>query len=163
MNTMQVGLKVNIKDTYSLGKQDCKANYDAKKKAEEENKNNTPSTPNVPDYVQPGTITTDPTGNDGTINDVINKSNGEDTNKDVPTPSPIPGPTEPSTPDTPSTPSENPSYAPIVDDPILPNSDTIYFDEDDIISQLDAMDSYADDLSITPVEEENTDSVVKTR
>lgn len=153
----------SIKDTYSLGKQDGKANYDAKKKAEEENKNNTPSTPNVPDYVQPGTITTDPTGNDGTISDVINKSNGEDTNKDVPTPSPIPGPTEPSTPDTPSTPSENPSYAPIVDDPILPNSDTIYFDEDDIISQLDAMDSYADDLSITPVEEENTDSIVKTR
>lgn len=160
----------SIKNSYNYAKQDGKNYYETKKKVEEENKNNTPSNPSTPDYVQPGTITTDPTGNNGTIDDVINKGNSEDSNKDVPTPEPVITPqptTEPTTPDTPSTPSEtpNPSYAPIVDDPILPNNtNPTYFDEDELIKQFEQQSSYSEDLqAMDSVDQVVEESVQKTR
>lgn len=148
-----------VKDTYSTAKADGKTFYETTKAAEKENNKPTP-TPDIPDYVQPGTITTDPTGNEGTVEDVINKGNSEDPNKDVPTPEPTVTPN----PEISEQPAETPepSYAPIVDDPAPSNDGTIYFDEDDIIKQLDAMETYANDLQDDSVQQENTEGIAKT-
>ena len=152
-----------IRSAYSQGKSDGQADY--QKRMQEANK--------VPDYVQPGTITTDPTGNNGTIDDVINKGNSEDSNKDVPTPEPVITPqptTEPTvepTPDVTPTPDVNPTptpdYAPIVDGNITPPNAT-YFDEDELIKQFEQQSSYSEDLqAMDSVDQVVEESVQKTR
>lgn len=158
-----------IRSAYSQGKSDGQASF--QKRMQEATK--------TPDYVQPGTITTDPTGNSGTIDDVINKGNSENPNKDVPTPEPVITPqptteptveptidptTEPTIEPTPDVnPTPTPDYAPIVDGDITPPSAT-YFDEDELIKQFEQQSSYSEDLqAMDNVDQAVEESVQKTR
>lgn len=131
----------NVREVYALGKQDGINNYEIKKQVEKENAENAKptATPNVPDYVIPGSVTTDPSGNEGTVEDVINKSNSEDSNKDVVIPQPVPDPlpTTPPAPESTPEPTTPSDYSPIVDTPsdTIP-SGPIYWDEDQILEQF---------------------------
>lgn len=131
-----------ISSAYSKGKADGKAAYN-KRQAQASN---------TPSYVQPGSVTTDPTGNSGTVQDVIDKSNAEDSNKDVVTPTPsatvTPEKTEVPTVEPAVTPAVNPTttpdYSPIVDESTITNTDDTYFSEEDIINQF-ILDTQSDE------------------
>ncbi|MDD6223954.1 MAG: hypothetical protein PUB18_03035 [bacterium] len=139
----------NVRNTYNMAKQDGIDHYSKIKSAEESNSNNNESTElNIPsDHVQDGSITDDPSGSEGTIQDVINESNNEDTNQEnkdetqtptEPESQPESQPEHQPEPQPEPQPEETTNYAPIVDDSIPAGGGEIeYYDSEDIINQVE--------------------------